>query len=141
MYLLTFGTMCSKLLVVNSLGTIQSIHGIYSYLINSTHTNITDFLEQIDIKEKIVILEVLLEEFKNKDNKKSVKIAVGSIGHCIQDINKNMTELKERIEYHNTVYFNYWRTMYCDDLIEKIKKNNLLLDQRIDLLTKIYNIN
>ncbi len=134
------GTLCFKFIAENIVFSIKSIHDIFSYLNSSKHHSIKESLEDLDIKEKIIIVETLLSELKSKQIKKSVKHSVNSVGHSIEEINHNLKKLKDEIEYHNTKYFSNWRTFNYDDIIENLKKKNNLLNCRLDLLIKLLSI-
>ena len=137
---IVLGTVCFKFIAENIMFSIKSIHDTYSYLHSTDHNSIKESIEKLDIKDKIMIIESLLNEIKKTPIKKSVKLSTNSVGHCIEDINESLKELKARIEYHNTKYFNSWRSFNSDDIIEKLKNKNKLLDNRLDLLIKLLSI-
>ena len=134
------GTLCFKFIAENIIFSIKSIHDVFSYLHSSEYHSIKESIDDLDIKEKIIIVETLLHELKSKPIKKSVKYSINSVGHSIEEINNYLKELKDQLEYHNTKYLSNWRTFSCDDIIENLKKKNKLLNCRLDLLIKLLSI-
>ena len=99
-------------------------------------------LEDLDIIAKIDIISNLNEELKNNFNllPKHIQKSFAYILQILQVIEKEFDELNKRIEYHTTVYFANWRHLSSADLILNIKKHMIILDKRLDLFFKVYNI-
>ena len=134
------GTLCFKFITENIIFSINSINNVYSYLNSTNHNSIKESLNELDIKEKTLIVESLLHELKTKIIKKSVKYSMNSVGHTIEEINNLLNELKSRIEYHQTKYFCNYRSFDTDDILQNLKNKNNILNNRLDLLIKLLSI-
>ena len=120
-----------------STGIISTIKYISSYN-NVDLTLLQKDLENIDLENKINIINQFIEEIEGKKNvKESIKSSIQSVHDILEKINKELESIKEDIEYHQTKYFNSWRSIYCDDKIGNIKSHNEILDKRFDLLMKL----
>ena len=104
--------------------------------------DIKNELEELDIVAKIDIISNLNDEIKeNFDNlPKHIQKSFAYIVQILQTIEKEFETLNKRIDYHNTIYWSNWRHFYANDLICNIKKHLIILDKRLDLFFKIYNI-
>tara|TARA_B100000963_G_scaffold303858_1_gene277460 strand:+ start:1393 stop:1860 length:468 start_codon:yes stop_codon:yes gene_type:complete len=95
-------------------------------------------LETIDLENKINIINKFIEEIESiKNIKESIKSSIKSVHDILEKINNELELIKEDIKYHQTKYFNSWRSIYCDEKIENIKCHNIILDKRFDLLMKL----
>ena len=120
-----------------STGIIDTIKFISSYN-NIDLSLLQKDLENIDLENKISIINKFIEEIEERKNiKESIKISIQSVHVILEKINKELESIKEDIEYHHTKYFNSWRSIYCDDKIINIKSHNELLEKRFDLLMKL----
>lgn len=99
-------------------------------------------LDELDIIAKIDIISNLNEELKENFDvlPKHTQKSFAYILQILQTIEGEFKLLNERIEYHNTIYFANWRHLSSNDLIKNIKKHLVILDKRLDLFFKVYNI-
>jgi peptidoglycan hydrolase CwlO-like protein len=131
----------TEILIQTVKTTSSGIIGTIKYI--SSHNNIDltllqKDLENIDLENKISIINQFIEEIENRKNvKESIKSSINSVHDMLDKINKELDLIKDDIQYHQTKYFNTWRSIYCDDKIDNIKSHNEILDKRFDLLMKL----
>ena len=121
-------------------GIIQSINYISTY--NTIDlTTIQKDLEVFDLENKITIITKFIEEIKNKKNiKESIRIAIISVHYVLEKINDETEKIKDDIKYHESKYFNSWRSLDCSNKINELDAHNKLLDTRFELLMKLLSI-
>jgi hypothetical protein len=131
----------TELLIQTIKTTSNGIIGTIKYI--STHNSIDltllqQDIENIDLENKIIIINEFMEEIENRKHvKQSIKSSIKSVHDILEKINKELETIKEDVEYHQTKYFNSWRSLCCDDTIRNIKSHNEILDKRFDLLMKL----
>lgn len=125
-----------------------AIHGVYAlgeYLLTGAHPHIADRLEEIDIVNKVAVVEAYLDQLYGKDKKsdqrtrftKPVQVAVKSVGELIERLHAALATIKVECEYHATRYFHYWRTPDCMLQLQTVERLSALLDQRLALMMQI----
>ena len=89
------------------------------------------------------IIKALVDELNNNNKHvyKYVKISLDSLTEITEKIHIELNKIKEKNDYHNSLYFSSSRTLDCNYYLNNLKKYNILLDKRIDLLTKLLSIN
>lgn len=123
--------------------TISSIYHTSDFLINGSHVHVSDTLEELDIINKVKIIESFIIELTENNKykfKKSIKLALDSVHDIIDKINIELLDIKKECEYHETRYFHYWRYPNCNQLLTNLKKHISILDHRVDLLKEIIKI-
>ena len=120
--------------------TFTSIYNTSDYIINGSHPHISDKLDKLDITNRIKIIEAFITELHENPKykyKKSIKLSLESIHSTIIYIESELQLIKEECDYHQTKYFNYWRTPDCMKNVEQVEQLTLLLTERIGLLREI----
>ena len=125
--------------------TTSSIGNMIKYLAISTQPGVSDLLDLIsslDFEFTMSIIEQLVREQEGKQINESVKKALIGVSEILDLIHSELSSVKKAIEYHNTKYFNGWRSFSWEGNIETIKKHNFILSHRYKMLfdlLKIYN--
>jgi hypothetical protein len=125
--------------------TTSSIGSMISHFASMDQPGIVEFqkaLEDVDLDFKVGVLEELVKEQKGSAPV-SVKKALMGVNDVLIKIDVELKTIKEAFEYHQTKYFNSWRTFDCSCNVETIKRHSKLLDKRTQILTellKIYNV-
>ena len=131
----------TELLIQTVKTTSNGIIGTIKYISSYNNIDITLLkkdLENIDLENKIIIINQFIEEIENTKNiKESIKSSIKSVHDILDKINIELESIKEDIEYHQTKYFNSWRTLCCDNKIENLKTHDSILNNRFDLLVKL----
>ena len=134
----------SELLIQTIKTTSTGIINTISYISTYNKVDLTYIkkdLDEFDLENKITIINKFIEEIENKKNiKESIKYSIISLHDVLEKINNEINKIKEDIEYHQTKYFNSWRSLDCSDKLEIIQKNNKLLDNRFEMLVKLLSV-
>lgn len=124
--------------------TTKSIANLIYHLTTTEYPNsvsVKYFISDSDIEIKMKIIKALVDDLEKKKNSSEyVKISLESLHEITEKIHYELDKIKNKIEYHKSLYFNYWRSLDCDINLKNLKKYNDLLDKRIDLLTKMLSI-
>jgi len=129
--------------------TSESIISITTYILDSKHSCINEIKQKINIMDLqftiTIIKQIIQEQNNNFDNlQESVKKAILGVNYVLKKIEKELKEIIKNLEYHETLYFNQWRNLDCDNNINEITNLNKILMKRYNLLIdllKIYNCN
>ncbi|QKF94078.1 hypothetical protein QKU48_gp0620 [Fadolivirus algeromassiliense] len=125
--------------------TTSSIAGMIKYLASSNQPGISEIinmLSEIDLEFTINIIQQVVKEQNDKPLNESVKHALLGVSEILEKINKELDSIKGAIEYHNTKYFNGWRSFSWNGNMLILKNHNEILKHRYNLLfelLKIYN--
>jgi hypothetical protein len=137
----------TSLIISTIITTTSSIGSLIKYLSTSNHACIKEIvteLNNIDLEFTISIIDQLVKEQDHKCLQDSIKKALIGVNDILLIINKELDDIKKAIEYHNTKYFNRWRSFSCQMNIYIIKQHNDILKKRYTILfdlLKIYNKN
>ncbi len=112
-------------------------------IMNESHPDLVEIVAPLDIISKVKLIETLIrdinDEIKVQHTKipKSLELSIQQLNDIVEKIHTNLNNIKNGIEYHKTLWFSSFRALgYLED-IEKLKKNNSILDTRLDHLIKI----
>ena len=123
--------------------TSIGIINICKYFVESDKPYMVDInklLNKLDIKAKITILHDLIKEKEKKNIPKSVKETLIYVSESLDYIHKELDIINKKIDYHNTRYFNTWRTLDCSKNLVNIEYHNKILDKRVSLLFDLLKI-
>ena len=123
--------------------SIQNIYETAEYIITGCHPDISNKLQEIDVVNKIKIIDAFITECESNtkyNTKKSIELSINSIHSLIEQINNELTLIKEECEYHKTKYFNYWRNPNCQENLKNVIQFSIILDLRLNLLRDIINM-
>lgn len=120
-----------------------SFHQLYTtteFILKGAHPDIIQKIEQIDILNKIKIIEAFITECHDNPKynmKRSVEISITSIHNILVLLEKELKKIKEECEYHKTKYFSYWRYPNCSENVERVINYSVILDKRLEFLQDI----
>lgn len=138
-------TLGCDLIISTITRSTKGICSVLTYFATSNHSGIKEIinqLDQTDLEFYISIIEQVVNEQEGKELPVSVKKALIGVNDILTLIHKELDEIKKSLEYHETKYFNTWRSFSLQYNIETIKKHNDLLKNRYSVLIellKIYN--
>ncbi len=126
--------------------TTSSIGAVLAYLTAYDQPRIQqviDDLSEIDLEHTVKVIEEVVKEYEdNQANlKESVKKAILGVTQILEKIDGELQIIREAIEYHETKYFNSWRSFNCKCNIETIKKHKIILDKRYTILIDLLKVN
>ena len=122
-------------------GTINSVNYIVSNDSIPEVNIIKNKIIQMDLNSKLEIIHSLIKELNEEKLKEFQKISLKSIEILIDEINKELIDINQKINYHNSKYFSSWRSINLDNNINQLNDHNILLDKRLDNLIKLLNLN
>ena len=130
---LFLGELIGKEVIIDTYhGVNASMSSIKSFNMESVNT----LLEHLDISKKIEIINSLFIENELETNKTKV-LALNNLHEIVEEINKELDEIKKDLEYCKTIYFSYFRSKPYFDKLKKLENHTKLLDSRLDLYLKI----
>ncbi len=147
--------------------SISSCVNIMKWLITTGdpyYDNVINKLREYDLENRLIILNIMCEEYHVKNNdeikqdithsiyeivdrqnynikSKSALMSIMSLEQTISDINIVLSRIKKKIQDHLALYLKNWRTFNCDAELREIDILNKILEKRIDLFVQINNIN
>jgi hypothetical protein len=123
--------------------TSKSIFNKIWDVISESHPDIIEITNPLDLTQKVKLIESIIRDINDEikihilSPTKSLELALIQMKEIIDNIHINMVDIKNGIEYHNTLWFNSFRKPMYTDQIEILKKNNCILDARLDNLIKV----
>ena len=126
--------------------TTGSIGSVLSYMTAYDQPRIQqviDDLTEIDLEHTVKVIEEVVKEFEGDqvNLKESIKKAILGVTQILEKIDSELQIIREAIEYHETKYFNNWRSFNCKCNIETIRKNKIILDRRYTILIDLLKVN
>jgi hypothetical protein len=112
-------------------------------IINENHPDTIEVIAPFDIISKVKLIETIIRDVndeikvQNTEIPKSMELSIQQLNDIIDKIHKNLNNIKDGIEYHKTLWFSSFRSIGYLEEVEKLKKNNVILDTRLDQLIKI----
>jgi hypothetical protein len=112
-------------------------------IINENHPDTIEVIASFDIISKVKLIETIIRDVndeikvQNTEIPKSMELSIQQLNDIIDKIHKNLNNIKDGIEYHKTLWFSSFRSIGYLEEVEKLKKNNVILDTRLDQLIKI----
>jgi len=115
----------------------RAVYNLYDTLGSSIqHPIVRSILEELDIAVHLEVVEALIKEIP-ENSSEAVKICLKNIEQVLNKIQELLVNINTETAYHNTKWFAHWRTCNLDNQLNALKKQKGILDQRVDLLTKV----
>ena len=125
--------------------TTSSIGSVISYLATNNRpgaTDITNTLLELDLEFTVNVIDSVVKEYEDKELTTAIKKVILGVNEVLEGIHCELNAIKKAIEYHNSKYFNGWRSFSWNGNMDNIKKHNQVLKNRYQMLLdllKIYN--
>jgi hypothetical protein len=137
----------SDMLIRTISATTSSIYTVGKMLLSDSKyvdlRSLEKLEKQLDLLETIKIYNLWIKEIldKNKqviEGSETIKESIHSIVEVLNELNELLKKIETKVAEHKLKWFNYFRNLnFCDELEElKVKKN--ILDNRFEILQKIY---
>lgn len=120
--------------------TTNKIYKIASSIVSSGHNSIQKTLITLDLSAKLKVLDEILKENNDSKYGGSVDYALINLNDIITKIHKELVEINKIIEYHETKYLSSWRSLGCDENIERLIIYKKILDERFELFIRTLNL-
>lgn len=123
--------------------SLASLEHTFSYLTSSNLTSsikkYQDDLELLDIDLKLKLIDSWLKHINSNKiiNDSPLALIYNSVSDSCHKIAELVEKINEKIKYHNTKWFQSWRSIYLDNEIKLLEKNVKILDERIKLIALI----
>ena len=140
-----------------TMGTCWVVKSIY------THQNpdATKVIRELDIERRLKLVESVINTINKQSTKKGkmndlektqifemvgsevnlfndpIELCLKSLQEIIEQIHHDLTAIDKKIAYHQTKWFNSWRSLNIKSLIETLQFHSRILDCRFNDLTKI----
>lgn len=143
-----------------TMGTYSTIKSIY----NHRNPDVINVLHELDIERRLKLIESVLTtkdvsrkpnttrlklndmektiifdivESKNGVYDDPIELCLNYVYETIQEIHNNLNAINKKVAYHNTKWFNTWRTLNIKPQLDILKTNSNLLESRFNDLIKI----
>jgi hypothetical protein len=137
----------SDVLIRTISATTSSIYTIGKMLLSDSKyvdlSSLEKLEKQLDLLETIKIYNLWIKEIldKNKeiiDNSETIKESIHSIVEVLNELNELLKTIETKVSCHKLKWFSYFRSLnFCAEL-EELKVKKCILDNRFDILQKIY---
>ena len=114
------------------------------------HNDFNNIIKELDLDFKLELIQSFLDDITNvlgpidesvthiqTNITKSLTVSLNYLNKIITEIHTLINTIKDKIEYHKTKYFNYYRTLDITQDLTKLKQDHDILMSRFDLIIKI----
>ena len=143
-----------------TMGTCRLVTSIY----NHQNPDISRVIKKLDIDRRLMLIQAVLNTIEHTAKHSEAKLKLNDLEktqvfelvgaetdlsndpielclvylhETIQEIHNILSNINDKVEYHNTKWFSSWRTLNVTPFIESLELNSTLLNSRFDDLTKI----
>ena len=99
-----------------------------------------NIIEELDLMSKIDIINSLINDIDSKNINDIIHKVIHYLHMIIDTIKQEIEEIKKEIKEHKELWFHNFRTANYKAKIERLIKDNQILDKRLDLFINVYNI-
>ena len=122
--------------------SLSSLNNIYKLLASNSNTIINTYksdisIMDIDLKLKLIdnwLMKIDINLVKKDPN---MNLMYSKINETCINISAIIKIINEKIIYHNTKWFNYWRNLDLEDDIKSLKKEIEILNSRLVLINLV----
>jgi len=137
---LSITTNITQKLLSNS---IQTSLDILKLFITSHHEQVNEVLLETDLISNLEIIEALMGDIeKNKEMQEHLAIqkALTNLHLIVEQIQKILEDINQKIKYHHTKYFSSWRTLKYEKQLANLKKSIKLLNIRYQMFLEVIKV-
>jgi len=93
-----------------------------------------------DIKERINNKSLIFTTINDTSSKITdpIQLSLLYLSIIIKDIHSDLIAINKKVAYHNTKFFNSWRTLDIKSNLETLENNNNILKERLDIFLKLH---
>lgn len=122
--------------------SLSGLNNIYNLLTTNSNTIINKYKKDlvdmdIDLKLKLIdnwLIKIDINFIKKDTN---MNLMYNKITDSCNNISTLIQLINQKIVYHNTKWFNYWRSLDLEDDINSLKKEIAILNNRLILINLI----
>jgi hypothetical protein len=124
----------SKAVSVSVLG----LTNIFTYMSTSSENLIINKykneLEILDVELKLKLVGQWLEKINLEELNPFLELIYKGISESCHKISESINKINEQIVNHQSKWFHTWRTLYLDTELESLKKDTIILNERLRLI-------
>ena len=117
--------------------TSNNVYNGLEELKKYNHYNLDNLIEQLDIQNKMKIIELYIKKREDNILDEHIKLSINSIINIIEKINEEIKDINILIIEHELKWFPSYRKPDIKNKINNLINHSLIFDKRIDLLLKI----
>ena len=117
-----------------------SIYNLLYGIIDYRDLSIESLINELDIENKINIVELLVNQIKCNNVSKLILTSLSGLHEIILNIRENLNQISKIIDLHKQKYFNYWRSLEITKQTRDLYSNVKILNSRLDMFMKILSI-
>lgn len=133
------------LLITSELIKNEIIHDtakeIYSFVSGIYHHNepiLNNALEELDIVKKIELIEMIFSQYINDPlNNETLVLSLNNLHDISIKIKEELEEIKNDLKEYEKIYFKWFRSVPYLNKLENLKRHCRILNERLDLFTKL----
>ena len=118
----------------------NSIYKLIYGIVDYKDLSIESYIYELDIQNKINIVELLLSEIEEHNLSKLVMTSLSGLHDIILNIREDLKQISIIISNHIEKYLSSWRTIDTSIQIKQLTRHVKILDSRLDMLMKILSI-
>lgn len=134
---LSLATNITEKLLIN---TIQSSFNLMKHFVSFHHEQLKEVLTDHDLIAKLEIIQAMISDIesdKTSMDKRSIQKALTNLHLVIEDIQRLLENIDNKIKHHHTKYFSSWRGLNYDQEINRLKKCIHLMDLRYQMFLDV----
>ena len=118
--------------------SLVGLTNIFTYMSTSSENLIINRykneLEILDVELKLKLVSQWLEKINLEEMNLSLELIYKGISDSCHKISDSINKINEQIVNHQLKWFHTWRTLYLDTELETIKKDTIILNERLNLI-------
>ena len=118
----------------------NSIYNLLYGIVDYRDHSIDTIIDELDIQNKINIVEQLIEQIEEREITKLIMISLTGLHDIILNIREDLKQISTMITVHRDRYFYYWRSIDFTVQKKQLCKHVNILNSRLDMLMKILSI-
>jgi len=137
---LSLTTNITQKLLSNS---IQTSLDILKLFITSHHEQVNEVLAETDLISNLEIIEALMlniEKIPSMQENPAMQKALTNLHLIVEQIQKTLEHINQKIKYHHTKYFSSWRTLNYQKELNKLKQSIKLLNIRYQMFLEVVRV-
>ncbi len=123
--------------------TIQKSFMVIKSFVTSHHEQIKEILTEYDLISKLEVIQGLMNDIENDKSlihKQSIQKALINLHFIVEEIQRLLENIDNKIKYHKTKYFSSWRGLVYDEEAKKLKKSIQLMDVRYQMFLEVLKV-
>ena len=135
------GTIIGNDIVSKAINEVStSIYPLLYGLVGYKDTKLDNLLEKMDIYSQIKTIDSLINNINSNMKTPTLEISMTSLHEIICKIREDLRQIYHKYEIHKEKYLSYYRYINIKNEMNSLKRNKIIMDQRLDLFIKIIQV-